>query len=130
VSRAMLSHVTPAAITLVLDAFRIRMTQVRKDESTWAEVCDEFEARNAVPLMTVHKSKSLEYHTVFFLSIDDNQWWAHRRERHESTATFFVGLSRAKQRTIFTYCDRRGDRESVADLYELLREAGVPEHNR
>ena len=130
VRRSFLSHRTGDAVTIAVDAFRIRMAQVLGgDTPTWAQVCDYFEGRDAVRLMTVHKSKGLEYHTVFFLCIDDNQWWSHRRERQESTSTFFVGLSRAEQRTIFTYCDRRAGRATIADLYLLLDEAGVPEHH-
>jgi hypothetical protein len=44
-----------------------------------------------------------------------------------ATATFFVGLSCADQRTIFTYCDERGDRRWVDVLYRLLEAAGAPE---
>jgi hypothetical protein len=45
----------------------------------------------------------------------------------EGLATFFVALSRAKQRAIFAFCQGRGQRRRVADLYRLLTDAGVPE---
>ncbi|MUL46331.1 hypothetical protein FZI85_08670 [Mycobacterium sp. CBMA293] len=54
------------------------------------------------PLLTIHRSKGLEYHAVVVLDLDDDQWWSHRRDTTASTATFFVGLSRAAQRVIFT----------------------------
>lgn len=127
VRRVFASHRTVAAVDVVLGAFKARMDQVVRPGMAWTEVCDEFEGCDAVTLMTVHKSKGLEYHTVFFLSIDDQQWWSFRREPEASTATFFVGLSRAEQRTIFTYCAERGDRESVEALYDLLEAAGVAE---
>lgn len=127
VRRVFASHRTRDSVEVVLEAFKARMDQVADPDLTWTEVCDEFEGRDAVALMTVHKSKGLEYHTVFFLSIDDQQWWSFRREPEASTATFFVGLSRAEQRTIFTYCDERGDRAGVEVLYELLEAAGVAE---
>lgn len=127
VRRSFPTHRAVDAVELVVEAFKARMGQVAEQDLSWAEVCDEFEGRGAVPLMTVHKSKGLEYHTIFFLSIDDNQWWSFPNEREASTATFFVGLSRAEQRTIFTYCASRGDRESVDELYRLLATAGVTE---
>jgi superfamily I DNA/RNA helicase len=127
VRRSFPTHRAADAVELVVEAFKARMAQVANEDLSWAEVCDELEGRGAVPLMTVHKSKGLEYHTVFFLSIDDNQWWSYRREPQASTSTFFVGLSRAEQRTIFTYCASRGDRESVVALYDLLSAAGVTE---
>ena len=43
----------------------------------------------------------------------------------EGLSTFFVALSRAKQRAIFTYAG--GGRIKVRDLYELLARAEVPE---
>lgn len=127
VRRVFPTHRTVEAVDVVLEAFKARMDQVVRPGMTWTQICDEFEGREAVTLMTVHKSKGLEYHTVFFLSIDDQQWWSFAREPEASTATFFVGLSRAEQRTIFTYCAERGTRESVEALYDLLRTAGVVE---
>jgi DNA helicase II / ATP-dependent DNA helicase PcrA len=75
----------------VVEALKARIDQVAEDDLSWTQVCDRFEGRDAVALMTVHKSKGLEYHTVFFLSIDDRQWWSFRREQASSTSTFFVG---------------------------------------
>lgn len=45
----------------------------------------------------------------------------------EGVAAFFVALSRAKQRAIFAFCQQRGQRNNVAELYQLLTAAGVPE---
>jgi superfamily I DNA/RNA helicase len=50
--------------------------------------------------MTVHKSKGLEYQTILFVGLDDKMWWSHKVGCYEGRATFFVGLSRAKQRAI------------------------------
>jgi superfamily I DNA/RNA helicase len=36
--------------------------------------------RIAVVLLTVHRSKGLEFDTVFFLGMDDDQWWAYDRD--------------------------------------------------
>ncbi len=38
---------------------------------------------------------------------------------------FFVGVSRAAERIIFTQCDERGSGAPIADLYSGLEEAGV-----
>ena len=59
--------------------------------------------------------------------MDDQSWWSHSPGNPEGTATFFVALSRAKQRAIFLFCQARGQRRRVADLYQLLADAGVPE---
>jgi superfamily I DNA/RNA helicase len=78
-------------------------------------------------MMTVHKSKGLEYDTIIFVGLDDRAWWAHTPGDPEGVAAFFVALSRAKQRAIFAFCQQRGQRNKVAELYQLLTNAGVHE---
>lgn len=92
----------------------------------WATTLDVYEGRDAVALMTIHKSKGLEYHTVVFVGLDDAAWWNYARETTESTAGFFVAFTRAKQRVVFTYCPARGNRNDIQPLYALLAQAGVP----
>ena len=95
------------------------------DADDWTETLDTYEGKYAVPLMTIHKSKGLEYHTVIFVGLDDSAWWSFTNDPVEGKAGFFVAFSRAKQRVVFTYCARRGHRDKVAPLYELLKSAGV-----
>jgi superfamily I DNA/RNA helicase len=92
----------------------------------WAAVLDDYEGLHAVPLMTIHKSKGLEYHSVIFVGLDDGAWWSFDRDKIEATAGFFVAFTRAKQRVVFTYCAQRGERLRIAALYQLLASAGVP----
>ncbi len=118
-----------AGDTLVIAAEAIALHLAASSEAAanWGECLDIFEGIDQIPLMTVHKSKGLEYDTVAFVALDDSTWWSHRAGDAEGTATFFVALSRAKQRAIFTFCSGRGQRVKVADLYKLLSDAGVPE---
>ena len=91
----------------------------------WSAALDAYEGTHALPLMTLHKSKGLEYHTVIFVGLDDSAWWSFQQDTAESTAGFFVAFTRAKQRVIFTYTAERGTRTTVAPLYTLLQSAGV-----
>jgi superfamily I DNA/RNA helicase len=109
-----------------LAAFKIRLTWALQQVDEWPDVAAAFMDEDAVPLMTIHRSKGLEYHTVFFIGLDGDQWWAHTRDTVESTMAFFVGMSRAAERLIFTSCDQRGSRRRIADLYAELEAAGVP----
>lgn len=93
--------------------------------SGWVSTLDVYEGLDAVALMTIHKSKGLEYHTVVFVGLDDAAWWSYARDTTESTAGFFVAFTRAKQRVIFTYCPTRGNRDAIQPLYALLQQAGV-----
>ena len=93
--------------------------------ASWSEALDTYEGLHAIPLMTIHKSKGLEYHTVIFVGLDDGAWWSFAGDQIEATAGFFVAFTRAKQRVVFTYCSQRGQRRKIATLYDLLSKAGV-----
>lgn len=114
-------------LALMVEAFRIHLANSATAAADWTVALDRFEGADQVPLMTVHKSKGLEYDTVIFLGLDDSAWWSHRPGDVEGLSTFFVALSRAKQRAIFAFCSGRGRRQNVAELYKLLEDAGVPE---
>ena len=65
----------------------------------------EYLGVNFVKLMTTHKSKGLEFDTVFFADFQKDSWWTLGRsqeEKEEALRCFFVGLSRAKTRLFFT----------------------------
>jgi len=93
--------------------------------SNWESALADFEGLDTIPIMTIHKSKGLEYHTIVFVGLDDAAWWSFRTQPEESRSAFFVAFSRAKQRILFTYCEERGRRKDIASLYEVLQTAGV-----
>ena len=109
----------------VLDATAEHLLSSSLHSKDWSHALDMYEGVHAIPLMTIHKSKGLEYHTVIFVGLDDGAWWSFSQDEIEATAGFFVAFTRAKQRVIFTYCASRGTRTKIATLYELLTKAGV-----
>jgi superfamily I DNA/RNA helicase len=121
------SYSTDDSLQIAHDAFLEHLANCAEDANTWSECIDAFDGVGQVPLMTVHKSKGLEYDTTLFVGLDDEAWWSHTPGGGDGLSTFFVALSRAKQRAIFTYCDGRG-RRKVRDLYQLLADAGVQEY--
>ena len=114
-------------ITLILRSLTERLRHVMPGARDWAQAFANVEAADAVTLMTIHRSKGLEYHTVFFLGLDDDQWWAYQRDTDEATSAFFVGLSRAAHRLVFTSTSPTARSGKIAALYRMLDEAGVPE---
>lgn len=92
----------------VLDAAAVHLSASSASGGDCSTALDAYEGVHAVPLMTIHKSKLLEYHSVIFVGIDDGAWWSFANNRIEATAAFFVAFTRAKQRVVFTYCDHRG----------------------
>ncbi|MBC7767380.1 MAG: ATP-dependent helicase [Phycisphaerales bacterium] len=115
-----------AWLETVLDSLLKHLTNCCANAGTWAEVLDAYDGVHAVPLMTIHKSKGLEYDTVIFVGLDDAAWWSFEQDKYEATAGFFVAFTRAKQQVIFSYCASRGERKTIAPLYDLLEKAGVP----
>jgi superfamily I DNA/RNA helicase len=89
----------------------------------WTGVLDDFQGIGQVPLMTIHKSKGLEFHTMIFYGLDNQTWWSLRPNNREDLNVFFVALTRAEQRAFFTLCRERG--APINWLEQLLLPAGV-----
>ncbi|KZC22049.1 AAA family ATPase [Rhodanobacter thiooxydans] len=113
----------------VLDSAAEHLWASSVGDIEWVSALDTYEGIHAIPLMTIHKSKGLEYHSVIFVGLDDGAWWSFSNDQIEATAGFFVAFTRAKQRVVFTYCALRGTRTKIATLYQLLRNAGVKSFN-
>lgn len=90
---------------------------------SWDEVLNEFEGVGQVSLMTIHKSKGLEFHTMIFYGLDNQTWWSLTPNRQEELNSFFVAFTRAKQRAFFTFCSERG--HPVGWVEDFLAPAGL-----
>jgi superfamily I DNA/RNA helicase len=120
-----LRYATGELLGINMAAFREHLIACANESHDWPQCLDLYEGIGQIPIMTVHKSKGLEFDTVIFVGLEDDAWWAHKPGDPEGIATFFVALSRAKQRAIFTFCHSRGRSTKVADLHVLLAKAGV-----
>ncbi|MGP4080117.1 UvrD-helicase domain-containing protein [Pseudalkalibacillus sp. R45] len=98
-------------------------------KNDWIAAIDSFRGNDSVPIMTIHKSKGLEFDVVFFVGFDDNSFWSFSHQEDEDKCTFFVGLSRSKRNLYFTFSKNRfGRRRTNTDisiLYQMLDESGV-----
>jgi superfamily I DNA/RNA helicase len=107
----------------VWEGFVLLLQESLGHAETWLEALDEFEGLGQVALMTIHKSKGLEFHTMIFYGLDSQTWWSLKPGRIEELNSFFVAFTRAKQRAFFTLCDERG--QPVGWIEDLLAPAGV-----
>jgi superfamily I DNA/RNA helicase len=71
----------------------------------------QFSGDRAVRIMSIHKSKGLEFDRVVVLGVEEETFWG---EATAERSAFFVAISRAKQRLYLTVTERRA------------RPAGVP----
>lgn len=63
-----------------------------------------FSDDQAVRLLTIHKSKGLEFDSVIVLGVENQTFWG---EEDAERCAYFVGISRAKRRLVLTLCERR-----------------------
>jgi len=75
---------------------------------TWQDVLDRFEGLSQVPVMTIHKSKGMEFHTVILHGLDQSSWRGLRPGRGEELRSLFVAVTRARQRAFLSSCAERG----------------------
>jgi len=75
----------------------------------------------------------LEFKTVIFMGLEDEQWWNFRNQPEEEKRAFFVAFSRAIHSVIFTFSQERQKwgrstktkRAEVGALFDILQQAGV-----
>lgn len=73
------------------------------DEDVTAALAS-FSGDRAVRIMSIHKSKGLEFDTVVVLGVEKQTFWG---EADAERSAFFVGISRAKRRLFLTVCEQR-----------------------
>ncbi|WP_141236130.1 3'-5' exonuclease, partial [Peribacillus simplex] len=109
-----------------------------KKHLDWSVAVKDFIGELSIPIMTIHKSKGLEYNTVIFVGLEDDAFWSYSTQTESDKKAFFVALSRAKERIVFTFSKNREILEynklkikqqsmsSISDLYKLLTKSNVP----
>ena len=105
------------------DGFLLLLQESAEDRDDWAEVVNSFDGIDQVPLMSIHKSKGLEFHTVIFFGLDERSWWNFEPDDSEEMRAFFVAFTRAMQRVFFTSCSGRGTKLTYID--DLIGRVGV-----
>jgi superfamily I DNA/RNA helicase len=68
------------------------------------QALSRFSEERAVRIMTIHKSKGLEFDTVVMLGIETQTFWGNPDEERSA---FFVGISRAKRQLCLTVTKHR-----------------------
>jgi len=98
-------------------------------QDDWINIVSNFKGENSISIMTIHKSKGLEYEAVYFLGLEDSAFWNFNNQPEEDKSTFFVALSRAKSYLIFTYCKLRNNwpqnTRNINEIYSLLTQSSL-----
>lgn len=96
---------------------------------TWSAAIDDVLGVGYVPLMSIHKSKGLEYHSVVLIGLEDWPFRGLSRGDGEEECAVFVAFSRAKQRIVITSVEERQGRtqshDEVARFFDVFARAGI-----
>lgn len=112
---------------IVKNFSKLLYKEYSQTQGEWLDIVSSFKGENSIPIMTIHKSKGLEYDVVYFLGLEDSAFWSFNNQPEEDKSAFFVALSRAKSHLIFTYCNRRQNKPQenkvINEIYSLLRDS-------
>lgn len=106
--RGFASYERDADFQRVRTGFVLLLEQCLQEAGGWEKALAEFRGVGQVPLMTIHKSKGLEFHTMIFFGLDGESWWSLKPDRPEELNAFYVAFTRARQRAFFTLARDRG----------------------
>lgn len=93
-------------------ALEIHLRKMINQTHSLEDAAKLFSAENAVHLMNIHKCKGLEYHTVYFMGLEDQAFWNYRQQIFEDNCAIYVALSRAKNCICVTISKRRQHRKN------------------
>jgi superfamily I DNA/RNA helicase len=89
-----------------------------KLDSDLARAVTRFSEDRAVRIMTIHKSKGLEFDSVILLGVEKETFFG---KIADERAAYFVGISRAKRRLILTWVDQRPTPDPAPRRWEVKR---------
>ena len=112
-------------------------TEYAETHREWNLAIENFCGENSVPIMTIYKSKGLEYSAVYFIGLEESAFGNFKNQLEADRWTFFAALSRAKEAVIFTFCKQRTGMKYpvqrhniINEFFDLLQRPGVAEVNR
>ena len=114
---------------IVKNFSKLLYKEYSQTQGEWLDIVSSFKGENSIPIMTIHKSKGLEYEVVYFLGLEDSAFWSFNDQPEEDKSAFFVALSRAKSHLIFTYCKLRNNspqnNRNINEIYSLLTQSNL-----
>ena len=88
----------------VMAETRKRLTEMLEVQPSIPEALHLMSGERSVRIMTIHKSKGLEFDSVVLLAVENETYWG---KAEEERCAFFVGMARAKRRLLLTHSESR-----------------------
>lgn len=121
-TKAFKEYSNPSYLNKIIAGLAVFLDECLRPASSMSEAVKAVEGKNVVRLMTIHKSKGLEYNTVIFTEFNDDAFW----NSDDDVNVFFVALSRARERLKFSLTEDSDGLRNVAKFLKKLQESGVP----
>lgn len=83
---------------------RVRIEELLKLEPDLPKALERFSDDQAVRILTIHKSKGLEFDSAIIMAVEKEIFFG---DQDENRCAYFVGVSRAKRRLVLTHTDQR-----------------------
>ena len=88
----------------VLRDTKKRIDEVLAIEPDLPKALERLSDDQAVRILTIHKSKGLEFDSVIIMAVENEIFFG---DQNENRCAFFVGVSRSKRRLVLTHADQR-----------------------
>ena len=109
----------------LIDTFSELYYNALLKQKSWSKAIEEVKGVNSIPIMTTHKSKGLEYNTVIFVGLEDSAFWSFKKQPEADKCLFFVAMSRAIERIVFTFSKVRNTGWNKTDKSQSFNDIGV-----
>lgn len=120
------AYMNEAELSSLLEKFSLLFyIEYLKSNKSWVNAVNNFKGENSIPIMTIHKSKGLEFKHVYLIGLEDKAFWKFHEEREENLNAVFVAISRAKKSFTFTYSQIRNSikqsNNGINEIYNIIR---------
>lgn len=103
---------------------KARIEELLKLEPDLPKALERFSDDQAVRILTIHKSKGLEFDSVIIMAVENETFFfKNESEQKENLCAYFVGVSRAKKRLILTHADQRDRPAGYTRRWDVQRSA-------
>nr|WP_248287620.1 MULTISPECIES: ATP-dependent helicase [Chromohalobacter] len=88
----------------VIRSTKARIHELLELEPDLPKALGRFSDNQAVRILSIHKSKGLEFDSVIIMAVENEIFFGNQ---DENRCAYFVGVSRAKRRLVLTHTDQR-----------------------
>lgn len=103
----------------VINDTKTRIDELLNEGHSLPDALKLFSDDKAVRILTIHKSKGLEFDTVVILGLEQEAFF--NKNKKDELCAFFVGISRAKRRLILTVSDQRPKPSTATGRWDVRR---------